>query len=124
MLFNTTTVFVSVDMLEITCSGSSYEIMAEDGPNSRGTTVTIQYNEERYHTRFQIGYQHGRYASHLVRGSLSFYEDYFWQKSKMDWSQALASAEKLVPFLQTAMPNLVDEMKGAYLAHYVSMELY
>ncbi|KAL7929712.1 AAT domain-containing protein [Trichoderma chlorosporum] len=71
-------------MLEITCSGSPYE----------------------------IGYQHGRHASHLVRGSLSFYEGYFLEKNKMSWSQVLTSAEKFMPFLQAAVPDLVDEMKG------------
>lgn len=60
----------------------------------------------------QIGFQHGKEAQALVKGSLDFYGDYFRRKSKMDWETAVAAAEHFLPFLVEKVPDLVHEMKG------------
>ncbi|KAK5994221.1 Acyl-coenzyme A:6-aminopenicillanic-acid-acyltransferase 40 kDa form [Cladobotryum mycophilum] len=71
-------------MLEITCSGTPYE----------------------------IGQKHGSQAARLVRGSIKFYEEYFQRKSKLTWPSAMRAAEKYLPFLEQHVPHLVEEMRG------------
>ncbi|KAJ4164334.1 hypothetical protein LMH87_006011 [Akanthomyces muscarius] len=71
-------------MLEITCSGTPYE----------------------------IGFHHGSQAKTLVRGSVDFYTQYFQKKSRMSWEAAEDAAKKFHPFLEQHVPHLVEEMRG------------
>ncbi|KAJ5219525.1 Peptidase C45 acyl-coenzyme A:6-aminopenicillanic acid acyl-transferase [Penicillium chermesinum] len=71
-------------MIEISCSGSPYE----------------------------IGFQHGSQAKALVHGSILFYREYFQRNSNMDWETAEEHAIKYQPFLEKHVPHLVEEMKG------------
>ncbi|KAJ5666943.1 peptidase C45 acyl-coenzyme A:6-aminopenicillanic acid acyl-transferase [Penicillium macrosclerotiorum] len=71
-------------MLEITCSGTPYE----------------------------IGFRHGKEAADLIQGSLDFYKTYFLKKSNLAWAEASEVAQKYLPFLAKYVPQLVEEMRG------------
>ncbi|ERS99602.1 isopenicillin-N N-acyltransferase [Sporothrix schenckii 1099-18] len=71
-------------MLEITCSGTPYE----------------------------IGLQHGRQAVSLVHGSIDFYREYFERKSKLSWDASTAAAMHFQKVLDIHVPHLVEEMRG------------
>ncbi|OAA49689.1 Peptidase C45, acyl-coenzyme A:6-aminopenicillanic acid acyl-transferase [Cordyceps fumosorosea ARSEF 2679] len=71
-------------MLEITCSGTPYE----------------------------IGFHHGSKARTLVHGSVEYYAQYFQKNSKMSWEAAEDAANGFYPFLEHHVPHLVEEMRG------------
>ncbi|PGG97564.1 isopenicillin-N N-acyltransferase [Blastomyces parvus] len=71
-------------MLSISCEGNSYE----------------------------IGLQHGEHARKQIAGSLEFYEGLFKRRCSMDWPQVCEAAVKFVPFLETAFPGYLQEMRG------------
>ncbi|EGX91304.1 Acyl-coenzyme A:6-aminopenicillanic-acid-acyltransferase 40 kDa form, putative [Cordyceps militaris CM01] len=84
-------------MLEITCSGTPYE----------------------------IGFRHGSQAKTLVHGSVEFYIQYFRKNSQMSWAAAEDAASKFHPFLERHVPHLVEEMQanGAGLSYAAVLAL-
>lgn len=94
-------------MLEITCSGSPYEV----SPLSLTCFQTCCRSSFSSH-RIQIGLQHGRQADSLVHGSIEFYREYFERKSKLSWEAATAAAARFQPVLDAHVPHLVEEMRG------------
>lgn len=61
---------------------------------------------------FEIGFQHGSIAKKEVLGSLSFYTAYYERKAKMNWAAASTVAEKALPLLEKDWPDFIEEMKG------------
>lgn len=90
-------------MLEITCSGSPYEV------SSKRKFFAQTYD---LIPALQIGFQHGSQAKDLVHGSIEFYDEYFRRMSKMNWATAEEVAMKFRPFLEQHVPHLVEEMQG------------
>ncbi|CAK7223397.1 hypothetical protein SCUCBS95973_005164 [Sporothrix curviconia] len=71
-------------MLEIRCSGTSYE----------------------------VGYRHGRQAEAKIKSGLAFYEAFFRLKTGMDWPATTATARKFMPLLEANWLHFVEEMQG------------
>ncbi|KAM0809371.1 putative Acyl-coenzyme A:6-aminopenicillanic acid acyl-transferase-domain-containing protein [Seiridium cardinale] len=71
-------------MLEVRCSGSSYE----------------------------IGETHGRVAASQIRGSIAFYTKLFQKSCSMDWPDVLHEAEQYIEHLESLAPLYVEEIRG------------
>jgi isopenicillin-N N-acyltransferase-like protein len=59
-----------------------------------------------------LGLQHGQGAKTHILRSITFYQGLFLQKSNMDWETVRSFALKYQPYLETAFPQYVSEIRG------------
>ncbi|KIW44969.1 uncharacterized protein PV06_03398 [Exophiala oligosperma] len=71
-------------MLEIYCSGSSFE----------------------------IGLEHGTNAKPQIQSTIAFYTDLFLRKCNLTWQAACNEADKFTPHIHERYPHLENEMQG------------
>ncbi|RMD41673.1 hypothetical protein DV735_g3453, partial [Chaetothyriales sp. CBS 134920] len=63
-------------------------------------TSSSPVNNIFFRSAASIGHTHGSEAQAEVAGSLAFYQHFFQQRVKVDWSQATAIAGRFLPHLQ------------------------
>ncbi|KAF4548040.1 Acyl-coenzyme A:6-aminopenicillanic acid acyl-transferase-like protein [Elsinoe fawcettii] len=63
-------------------------------------------------TPYEIGFAHGSLARSAVHRTIAFYQSLFLKTTKKSWGEVTSLASTFLPFIQTNVPDLLDEMQG------------
>lgn len=63
-------------------------------------------------TPYERGCEYGRQAKEEVGESLALYRELFAAYANMQWSTAVTKAKRFLPFIESYLPDSIDEMRG------------
>lgn len=91
-------------MWEVNCKGTPYE--------ARNPTLRFPPLNPLTDNPPQIGYQHGRTATHKIKGSIDFYAALFLKYTKRQWPQVRETASSFARTIKVKWPKYHREMEG------------
>ena len=89
-------------MLQITCSGTPYEVCTSPEPSQHTLTCS------------QIGLKHGQEAKVQVSRSMHFYAGLFQQSAQMEWPKVQELALSFEPVMRRKWPAYLEEINGRH----------